>query len=151
MPLPAAYADLPLWPFGYSHELQERLAALIVAGVKTAGCGAKFMNDWAEPGDCGLLVIRDTHPVAILEVLTTEHLKFNEMTAEKAALEGEGDLSLDYWQRAHREFFTKEKTFSEDMDLVFETFRLVEILDQEFAARAPDHVERERAEAAEVN
>ena len=145
MTLPAAYADLPLWPFGYAHELQERLAALIVAGVKTAGCGAKALNDWAEPGDRGVLVIRDDHPVAVLEVLSIEHMKFNEMTAEKAALEGEGDLSLEYWQRAHREFFTNEATFSEDMDVVFEVFRVVEVLDPDFAALAPDHVARERA------
>ncbi|MAK59854.1 MAG: ASCH domain-containing protein [Ponticaulis sp.] len=147
MTLPAAYADLPLWPFGDSHELQERLAALIVAGVKTAGCGAKDLNEWSEPGERGLLVIRDTHPVALLEIETVEHMKFDEMSAEKAALEGEGDLSLEFWQEAHRKFFTRVTTFSEDMDVVFETFRLVEILDQDFAADAPRHVALERAEA----
>ena len=118
-----------------------------MAGVKTAGCGAKVFNEWSEPGERGLLVIEDTRPVALLEIETVEHMKFNEMTAEKAALEGEGDLSLEFWQDAHREFFTRVTEFSEDMDVVFETFRLVEVLDPEFAAKAPEHVKLERSEA----
>lgn len=144
MTLSPAYADLPLWPFGDSHALQERLAALILAGVKTAGCGAKALHPASQPGERGVLVIRDDHPVAILEVESVEEMQFHQMTAEKAALEGEGDLSLRYWQDAHREFFGREGTFSEDMEVVFETFRLVEVLDPDFAAIAPDHVVRER-------
>ena len=33
---------------------------------------------------------------------------FLEITEEEAKLEGEGDLSLEYWRKAHKEFFQKE-------------------------------------------
>lgn len=144
MALPAAYADLPLWPFGDNPELQERLAALIVAGLKTATCSAEVENVSAQPGERGLVVIRDDHPVAVIEVETATSVRFCDVTAEQAALEGEGDLSLDYWRSAHRDYFSRVTDFADDLELIFETFRLVDILDQDFASRAPEHVARER-------
>jgi uncharacterized protein YhfF len=35
-------------------------------------------------------------------------LPFDEVTAEYAAIEGEGDGSLAYWREAHRAFFGRE-------------------------------------------
>ena len=37
-----------------------------------------------------------------------EAFHFDEVTAEFAATEGEGDGSLEYWQRAHRAYFGRE-------------------------------------------
>lgn len=136
---------LPRWPFGDSPELGDRLAALIVAGVKTGTCCAKAHNEWSHPGERGVLVDGSERPVAILETETVTHLRFHEMTQEMAALEGEGDLSLQYWQDAHKDYFTREGTFAEDMELVFETFRVITILDDDFAAKAGEHLARERA------
>lgn len=50
-------------------------------------------------------------------------LPFNQVGAEYAALEGEGDGSLAYWRRAHWRFFSREcrrigREPSEDMPLV---------------------------------
>lgn len=42
-------------------------------------------------------------------------------------LEGEGDRSLDYWRQAHRSHFGRQGKFREDMMLMCERFRLVEI------------------------
>lgn len=53
---------------------------------------------------------------------------FCDVTAELARKEGEGDLSLEYWQREHQRFFTREGHFSEDMELIMEEFEVVEVL-----------------------
>jgi uncharacterized protein YhfF len=42
--------------------------------------------------------------------------------------EGEGDRSLRYWREAHRNYFGRMGRFSEDMMLMCERFRLVEVL-----------------------
>ena len=46
--------------------------------------------------------------------------------ADHAALEGEGDLSLAYWQSAHQAFFEREGTWAPDMELVYEEFAVIE-------------------------
>jgi uncharacterized protein YhfF len=33
---------------------------------------------------------------------------FKEVTTAEAAIEGEGDKSLEYWRRAHQEYFEEE-------------------------------------------
>jgi uncharacterized protein YhfF len=49
---------------------------------------------------------------------------------EFARAEGEGDLSLAYWRRTHKHFFSRslpaiDREFSEDMPLVCERFRVI--------------------------
>lgn len=56
--------------------------------------------------------------------------KFKEITEEEARLEGEGDLSLDYWRKVHEQFFRteyeeKEKKFSEEIPVIFERFEVI--------------------------
>lgn len=140
--------DLPNWTFGDSPELADRLAALIVAGVKTATCSDAGIQPPPVEGERGYLMSGDGRSVAILQTETVTLMKFADMRPELAALEGEGDLSLDYWRRAHKAYFTRNGVFTEDMDIVFETFRLVEVLDPAFAAGASRHLALERAGAA---
>ena len=74
-------------------------------------------------------------------------MRFDEVTDKMAALEGEGDLSYGFWRDAHIEFFKREGTWEPDMSIIFETFRVTDILDAKFQADAPKHVEAERREA----
>jgi uncharacterized protein YhfF len=53
-------------------------------------------------------------------------IRFDEMSPELAALEGEGDLSLAYWRSAHQAFFEREGTWSPEMELVYEEFAVIE-------------------------
>jgi uncharacterized protein YhfF len=46
--------------------------------------------------------------VCVIRTLSLRLIRFNEMSAELAALEGEGDLSLAYWQSAHRAFLNEK-------------------------------------------
>jgi uncharacterized protein YhfF len=143
----SSFSDLPEWTFGDSPELADRLAALIVAGVKTATCSDTGIQPPPVEGERGYLMSGDGRRVAILQTETVTRMKFAGMTEELAALEGEGDLSLDYWRRAHREYFSRNGVFAEDMDVFFETFRLEKVLDTGFEAAAPQHLAQERAGA----
>ena len=51
--------------------------------------------------------------------------KFNEVTKEHAYEEGEGDRSLEYWRKAHKEFFSQYEDFSEEDNVLCEKFKVV--------------------------
>ena len=62
-------------------------------------------------------------------------IPFREVGEEHARREGEGDLSLAYWRRVHRCFFSQEMenaglAFDEEMLVVCEEFSCVYTLDQ---------------------
>jgi uncharacterized protein YhfF len=110
-------------------------ADLIRTGVKTAGCS---MKSWYESGlepmptVRHLQVVTDWHgnPTSIIEIISVSECKFLEVTAEFAKSEGEGDKSLEWWRKAHWDFFSKEcKEIgiepSESMMLVLERFKVI--------------------------
>ncbi len=47
-------------------------------------------------------------PALITRLTEVSVVPFGEVTAEYAAIEGEGDGSLEYWRRGHWAFFTRE-------------------------------------------
>lgn len=70
--------------------------------------------------------------VAIIKTVTVTIIPMNEVTEEFAIAEGEGDRTYQYWKNAHINFFTKElktigREFSENMLLVCERFKLIDI------------------------
>jgi hypothetical protein len=66
-------------------------------------------------------------------IIITEEIrkkKFKEIAEEEARLEGEGDLSLEYWRNAHEHFFRLEyeekgRTFTDKIPVIFEKFEVV--------------------------
>ena len=69
-------------------------------------------------------------PICIIEVDSVETCKYNEVTADFAYAEGEGDRSLEWWREAHWRFFSAECSElniepNEDMVLVLERFHVV--------------------------
>ena len=141
------WQTLESFAFGDGPEMADRLAALVVAGVKTATCGAAVHGPDTAVGEHQVCLNGAGAPVAVLETLSLQTLAFDAVTPEMAALEGEGDLSFAYWRDAHIRFFTREGTYAPDMDVIFEVFRVVDILDLHFAAEARLHVDAERSEA----
>lgn len=134
--------------FGNTPELANRLASLVVAGRKTATCSAAVHGPQGAVGRRDVVLDGKGHPVAVLETVSYERMKLSDVTPAMAALEGEGDLSHAFWADAHKDYFTDEDTWSPDMDIFFEVFRVVEILDQTFARNAPAEVANEISEAA---
>lgn len=120
------------WSFGDSPELADELVALVVTGVKTASCGSfsSFEKEETPPsvGSYSIVLSGNGSPVCVIRTTAMYLKRFSDVTAEMAKKEGEGDLSLDYWRKAHQGFFAREGTYSEDMELVFEEFQLIEIL-----------------------
>ena len=71
------------------------------------------------------------HPRCVIESTEVSYRRFGEVDAAFAHDEGEGDRSLAYWRQAHRKYFGRLGKFSEDMMLMCERFRLVEIFAEE--------------------
>ena len=65
--------------------------------------------------------------VCIIKVTKVAVVPFNQVSAEHAFKEGEGDKSLAYWRKVHEEFFTEWMAeaglaFSEERSVVLEEF-----------------------------
>ena len=123
------------WQFGCD---PDELARLVIEGKKTATCSSYIAYEMEKqpiPAVWGYSIILDSEdePVAIIQTVDVQVMPMNEVTAEFAAAEGEGDLSYEYWWNGHKKFFTEEmaeygKEFLEDMLVVCERFQLVDVV-----------------------
>jgi len=121
--------------WGDGPEMADELGALIAQGVKTATCSALW--EWGAEGnpipDEGYITIAldgRGEPFCIVETIEISIHKYNEVDADFAREEGEGDLSLNYWRKAHENYFSRVlrkigKEFSEEMPLVCERFQVI--------------------------
>ena len=66
-------------------------------------------------------------PRCVIETTEVTYRRFGEVDEAFAFEEGEGDRSLQYWRDAHRNYFGRQGKFREDMMLMCERFRLVEV------------------------
>ena len=121
-----------VWAFG---EAPDKLASLVKDGIKTATC---FAYDLYEAEDESLpvvgeySVILDSHDEAVC-IIRTEKVyvvEFDQVTAEHAWKEGEGDRSLEYWRKVHEDFLRRElvainRSFSGHTKVVCEEFEMV--------------------------
>ena len=134
---PSIGDEIDAWAFGVDPDL---LAELVFKGEKTATASAYDLyavEDEPLPQEGTFDVILDSQDraVCIVEITKVSVLPFNEVSAEHAFKEGEGDKSLAYWQQVHQEFFTEclaeaGLEFSQETGVVLEEFRKVYPLDQ---------------------
>ena len=99
-----------VFAFGGGGAVADELADLVLGGRKRATTSLAIeFTSLGEPlpeiGSLSIVLRRDLAPVAIIERTEVRTLPFAAVTAEYAAVEGEGDGSLDYWRAAHREYF----------------------------------------------
>jgi len=129
---PDAGEDYEAWAYGDQPDL---LAELTRTGVKIATAGAGI---WYERGDEPMPragehnVVLNSRGEAVCVTCTTRvyTVPFDQVSAEQAWREGEGDRSLDYWRQVHERFFRTELSeaglaFTFDMPVVCEEFKLV--------------------------
>ena len=110
------------------------LLALVLSGKKTA-----FFTSWPtyaidkEPlpvsGELYVVLDYQQTPRCVIETQSVEIVPFNEVTWSMAQLEGE-DEDLGQWKERKREYLEEEGhilgfDFSEDMKLVFQTFKVI--------------------------
>jgi uncharacterized protein YhfF len=125
--VPEQYRSLRSFAFGDSPKLADELLALVLGGVKTATCSTEDEPNTSTPGE--RWIVRDGRgmPRCVIETLEVTYRRYSEVDAAFAHDEGEGDRSLAFWRDAHRRYFTRLGRFSEDMMLMCERFRLVEV------------------------
>ena len=130
--------------YGDTPELSEELLALIRTGQKRAGTGllwAYEADDQALPeaGDIEIVVDHHNEPALVTRLTSVEIGPYAEVTPAYAAIEGEGDGSLDYWRRAHWAFFSREcqrigREPSEAMPVICSIFEVLNDVPREAAA-----------------
>lgn len=123
------------WMFGDSPQLGQELADLVLAGKKTATASAIWSyEDENEPepypGELSIILNGADEPVCIIETVELFVKPFDEVDAQFAYDEGEGDRSLAYWRDAHERFFKREfenspRTFSYQMPVLCERFKVI--------------------------
>jgi uncharacterized protein YhfF len=123
------------WAFGDNAELADELGELVVAGIKTATASLPWEyeaegSQIPKPGDLSIILDGNGSPICLIETVEVEVRPFNKVSEQFAFDEGEGDRTLEFWRDAHWRFFTRicrqvERTFTEEMSVVCERFKLV--------------------------
>lgn len=130
--LKVKYPGAGAWQMGDSPELASKLADLIKKGIKTASCGSltSYQQEVSAPkiGSYNIILDGQNVPVCVTRLVSMRLVRFCDVTETFARKEGEGDLSLEYWQKEHQRFFTREGHFSDDMELIAEEFEVIEVL-----------------------
>jgi uncharacterized protein YhfF len=105
--------DIRVDAYGDTADLSRELLNLIVRGKKRAGTSllwAVEADDECLPraGDIEIVVDHRNVPALITRITRVDVVAFDEVDAEYASAEGEGDGSLNHWRRSHWEFFSRE-------------------------------------------
>ena len=121
--------------FGDNEELATSLADLVLEGTKRATAGSLWSFEHEgkalpQPGDLSVVTNWAGSPLCVIETLQVDVVPFNEVTAEFAAVEGEGDGSLEFWRQEHASAFSRAcarlgRVFDEGMLVACERFRVV--------------------------
>ena len=118
------------WQFGYGEEMGDELGQLVLDGTKTATCSRYLGGNLLEEAGLSIILNGRSHPICLIETVEISIRPYNAVDAEFAKDEGEGDLSLAYWQKAHWQFFSNESEkegyeVSEEMLLCCERFKVL--------------------------
>ncbi|HSG18377.1 MAG TPA: ASCH domain-containing protein [Anaerolineae bacterium] len=123
------------WSFGDSPDMAEDLGRLVADGIKTATCSLlwEFEAEGAAPpeeGDLSIILDGVGRPLCLIETTEVRLRAYDEVNAQFAYDEGEGDRSLAYWRDAHWRYFGRicqalGHSPSHNMLLVCERFRVV--------------------------
>lgn len=129
---PAIDDKIDAWAFGVE---PDQLADLVLKGEKTATASVYDLYQIdGEPipqaGTFDVILDGQGQAVCIIKVTKVAVVPFNQVSAEHAFKEGEGDKSLAYWRKVHEEVFRPwlEEvgfTFNQDSKVVLEEFHKV--------------------------
>ena len=124
--------EIDAWAFGVDADF---LADLVLKGEKTATASAYdlyALEDESLPQEGKFDVILDSQnqAVCIVEITKVSVQPFNQVSAQHAFKEGEGDKTLAYWRQVHEACFAEwlreaGLTFTPESKVVLEEFRKV--------------------------
>ena len=127
--VPEKYRSLRSFAFGDGPALADELLDLVIRGSKTATCSTEDEPNTSTPSERWIVLDGRGTPRCVIETTEVTYRRFGEVDAAFAYEEGEGDRSLEYWRNAHRKYFGRMGKFREDMLLMCERFRLVEVFE----------------------
>lgn len=123
------------WAFCGGGAIGDELARLVLTGTKTATASAWIAfetEDEALPkvGEYSVILLSNGETAGIICDTKVSLVPFDEVSDEHAWKEGEGDRSLAYWKKVHREAFAPDyeaagKPFDEHGLCVLEEFELL--------------------------
>ncbi|MGM9597254.1 MAG: ASCH domain-containing protein [Eubacteriales bacterium] len=123
------------WAFCGGGSIANELAALVLAGTKTATSSSliAFETDaepLPKPGCYSVILYEDGSAAAVIRDTKVSLVPFNEVSAEHAFKEGEGTRTLAEWREIHKRAFTPDylaagKEFDENGICVLEEFIMV--------------------------
>ena len=129
---PSIGDEIDAWIFGVEPDL---LADLVLKGEKTATASAYDLyalegESLPQEGTFDVILDSQNQAVCIVEITRVSVESFNQVSAQHAYKEGEGDKSLTYWRQIHEDFFTDcldeaGLTFTPESKIVLEEFRKV--------------------------
>ncbi|HEX8370515.1 MAG TPA: ASCH domain-containing protein [Pyrinomonadaceae bacterium] len=130
-----------VWHFGLGPDDAAELLNLVLQGKKTATASLPWEYE-DKPEDApvrdGYSVVTDFagNPKCVVRTTEIRVLPYNEVDAEFAFDEGEGDQSLDYWRAVHWDYFSQRcaalgKEPSPEMPVNCERFQLLYSLENE--------------------
>lgn len=123
------------WAFCGGGPFADELAALVLAGVKTATASPLIAYETEgaplpAAGSYSVILYDDGQAAAVIRDTRVSLVPFTEVSAEHAFREGEGERTLTQWREIHRRAFTPDylaagKAFDENGICVLEEFELV--------------------------
>ena len=129
---PSIGDEIDAWAFGLEPDL---LADLVLRGEKTATASAYDLyaleaESLPQEGTFDVSLDSQNQAVCIVEITKVSVQPFNQVSAQHAFKEGEGDKSLTYCRQVHEDFFTDclgeaGLTFTPESKVVLEEFRKV--------------------------
>ena len=124
--------EIDAWAFGVEPDL---LADLVLRGEKTATASAYDLyalegEPLPQEGTFDVILDSQNQAVCIVKITRVSVQPFNQVSAQHAYKEGEGDKSLTYWRQVHEDFFTDcldeaGLIFRPESKVVLEEFRKV--------------------------
>ncbi|MCV2886332.1 ASCH domain-containing protein [Aestuariibacter sp. AA17] len=105
--------SIPYWHFCDNQADADDCARLVVEGVKRATSPSLWWHEAhnepiAKAGDLHVVTNWQGEAQCIIQTTRVAIVPFNQITAEYAALEGEGDKSLAYWKQVHWAYYQRE-------------------------------------------
>ncbi|MDO5107069.1 MAG: ASCH domain-containing protein [Coriobacteriaceae bacterium] len=129
--------ELEHWHFELTESACNHLLDLVLEGKKRATSSSLPSFQLAgemipKAGDLSVITDWDGIPRCVVMTTAVRVMRYGDITFDIAKLEGEDD-SLESWRRNHERFFREEGvelgySFSDDLDVVFEEFEVVEVL-----------------------
>src|SRR3954471_18870028 len=91
------WRSLEAFAFGDSPAMADKLLGFVLSGAKTATCWSVRDGQQTEVGKRMVVKDGEGRPRAVVETVSLEQARFDQVPWSFAAAEGEGDACLEHW------------------------------------------------------